>query len=627
MAQNVARLGVVLGLDTAEFEQALGSAKSKVLELANKLPEMALAGVAALTAMAANALRFSDQISDLSDATGISIAKILQLSDALEMSGGHFDDANKVIEKFAQNIDTAAQGSKPLQDAFKRIGVGLQDLKSMSTEDLLKKTTEGIAAMGDKASQTGEKVALFGKAMKGVDMTAFNEELKKSSDEYSKYQDAIATTADMHDKLAKKTMMLTLSFTQNLMPTISAMLDEWTQKGGAADKVFEYLRAGLLGLWYAAGSVANGFAVMGVYWDKFIGNIDAQKAQEELRKIYADQIMFRGKLQALDREPEIKKAKKPDEINRDVTAAKDTEAEKQKLMLYTASLISKEYQRQVDFSLQQLKIRNDMVGMTTNERRVQEAINQQLDSTSKKIDEIKKQQEAAAGRNADPKVIAEYDKQIQKIKEIGEAAAKTAAEIETSSIQTQRTFNYGWSKAFNQYKEDAYNNAKLAEDMFSSMTGSMNSAIDTFVTTGKASFKDFALSIIQDIEKIIIKAYIMRAITGMAGMFSGGGSANIIDNSTAWSPKAEGGPVSAGSPYLVGENGPELIIPSHSSTVIPNHQLSDVMGGGGGVTYNGPYIANMSAIDTQSAMQFIAKNQNSIWAANQSAQRSLPQSR
>ena len=34
--------------------------------------------------------------------------------------------------------------------------------------------------------------------------------------------------------------------------------------------------------------------------------------------------------------------------------------------------------------------------------------------------------------------------------------------------------------------------------------------------------------------------------------------------------RAGGGPVSAGMPYIVGERGPEMIVPSHSGTVIPN---------------------------------------------------------
>ena len=52
------------------------------------------------------------------------------------------------------------------------------------------------------------------------------------------------------------------------------------------------------------------------------------------------------------------------------------------------------------------------------------------------------------------------------------------------------------------------------------------------------------------------------------------------------------------------------------------------MGGGGTtVNYNGPYIENMSAIDTQSGAQFLAKNKQAVWATYQSANRSMPVTR
>ncbi len=44
------------------------------------------------------------------------------------------------------------------------------------------------------------------------------------------------------------------------------------------------------------------------------------------------------------------------------------------------------------------------------------------------------------------------------------------------------------------------------------------------------------------------------------------------DNETP-APRAKGGPVKAGKPYLVGEKGPEIIVPKHSGTVVPNHAL------------------------------------------------------
>jgi hypothetical protein len=43
--------------------------------------------------------------------------------------------------------------------------------------------------------------------------------------------------------------------------------------------------------------------------------------------------------------------------------------------------------------------------------------------------------------------------------------------------------------------------------------------------------------------------------------------------------RAHGGPVMGGSPYLVGERGPELIVPAGSGTVIPNHRLEPAGGG------------------------------------------------
>lgn len=45
--------------------------------------------------------------------------------------------------------------------------------------------------------------------------------------------------------------------------------------------------------------------------------------------------------------------------------------------------------------------------------------------------------------------------------------------------------------------------------------------------------------------------------------------------------RAAGGPVTGGSPYLVGEAGPELFVPHNSGNIVPNHQLS-----GGGMSFN-----------------------------------------
>ena len=90
----------------------------------------------------------------------------------------------------------------------------------------------------------------------------------------------------------------------------------------------------------------------------------------------------------------------------------------------------------------------------------------------------------------------------------------------------------------------------------------------------KDAFRSMALAVVKD----LIRIQVQRSITGpladaLAGFFP--------SPSSGVSPKAMGGHVSSNRPYMVGERGPELMIPGASGTIIPNNKL-----GGGGVTVN-----------------------------------------
>jgi len=202
------------------------------------------------------------------------------------------------------------------------------------------------------------------------------------------------------------------------------------------------------------------------------------------------------------------------------------------------------------------------------------------------------------------------------------------------AAERQRTsFSEGWDKAFRDYSENAKNYGKVGESAFNSVTSNMESAIDRFVKTGKLGFKSFAQSVIQDLIAIQIKMQASRLLSMAFGAFSGsfgirgggGGTAMAGSNLSTFPMAADGGDI--GGPTIVGERGPELFIPKQPGTVIPNNQMSSFMGNQPQVIYNGPYIASMSAIDTQSATQFLARNKNAVWSANQSAARGLPTNR
>jgi hypothetical protein len=59
--------------------------------------------------------------------------------------------------------------------------------------------------------------------------------------------------------------------------------------------------------------------------------------------------------------------------------------------------------------------------------------------------------------------------------------------------------------------------------------------------------------------------------------------------SVGFEKRAMGGPVNAGQPYIVGEKGPEIVVPGQSGTVIPNHRI----GGSGGAGVGSPMVVNI----------------------------------
>ena len=125
---------------------------------------------------------------------------------------------------------------------------------------------------------------------------------------------------------------------------------------------------------------------------------------------------------------------------------------------------------------------------------------------------------------------------------------------------------------FQQALMDAANTAdemgQVAVDAFDGMTN----ALTDFVTSGRTSFRDFAADIIRDIIRIQLRA---AASNIFSSFFGGGGGLNVPG-------RQFGGPVAANRPYIVGEAGPELFVPSQAGSIVPNNEL----GGGTNITIN-----------------------------------------
>lgn len=81
--------------------------------------------------------------------------------------------------------------------------------------------------------------------------------------------------------------------------------------------------------------------------------------------------------------------------------------------------------------------------------------------------------------------------------------------------------------------------------------------------------------VLKQIAKDLVQLVIRRTITNpLVDAISGFNFASLLG-------RAIGGPVSRGSPYMVGENGPEMFVPTQSGNIVSNERMS----GMGGSTY------------------------------------------
>lgn len=145
--------------------------------------------------------------------------------------------------------------------------------------------------------------------------------------------------------------------------------------------------------------------------------------------------------------------------------------------------------------------------------------------------------------------------------------------------ETQHTKISGFTTQINKYFEDT---SDLSTKLGKTLVGAFDSAADAFanfVTTGKIDFRSLANSIIQDISRIAIQqALILPILRGLGFGASVATGVQTPAPTPGFSPsgsvdvglRANGGPVSKGQPYIVGEKRPELFIPSTSGRIEPS---------------------------------------------------------
>ena len=149
-------------------------------------------------------------------------------------------------------------------------------------------------------------------------------------------------------------------------------------------------------------------------------------------------------------------------------------------------------------------------------------------------------------------------------------------------------------------------------------------ALGSFFKSVADMFLEMAAQIIAKQITMLILQTILKALgavgggggssssaAGFGGSFDAGIPAigNTTDFSGAFKMRAMGGPVASGTPYLVGERGPELFMPGTGGSVVNNNDLRSAMGGRPGGA-NGSPVLNMSFQSTTiNGVEYVSRDQ------------------
>ena len=207
----------------------------------------------------------------------------------------------------------------------------------------------------------------------------------------------------------------------------------------------------------------------------------------------------------------------------------------------------------------------------------------------------KARMKAIEAEAAHTKMMQEFNEELRKTPELFEMAFDATDVTIASSVQNILDQMELADSIMQTFAQQAASNIQSAFADF---------LFDPFSNGLKGMVKGFIDAIRRMIAELMASYLLRQFFQWMSGF---GGFAGSVGTAAvkALTGRAMGGPVSSGTPYMVGERGPELFVPGSSGTIVPNHAM-------GGVTVSPVYNidARGATADLQKALPGILNENN-----------------
>jgi len=567
----IAALQVALGLESAKFVQEIDRAKAKTREMQvsvsllgtamGALRSPMLLAAAAAGAFATSFFKAADAVNDFAEGSGLAIEEVLALQSAMVQSGKEADNAAQMWDRFSVTLGAAADGQKEQADLFKELGVSIADAGGLLRPeiDIFRDLTSVLSGMSAGAERARLQVQLFGKQFGNLDISKIDQ-LSRNTDKFSgEAKKGVLAIGEIGDAIDQMTEKAKIGF----LTLMGKARDAYTgiKKFLGFGEEEPAVPAPVVGV--TQGGRQSGTRV------KAVKDSGADSAAKAL-KTY---------LEGLD--AQILKLKEGEE------AALRFEAAKQG---GPAGLAKME---------EIIRLRREEAEQQEEMQRLTKEANQELAA----MEDLRKMRQ--------DQIVKDYEREV----EIEKERMQVMLDLDQ---QAQIMANKKWED-MQEKKKDGQEQLEMLEDIRDGFKSIGTTIVEAFMSGKSAAqaFKSALSSLLQKLASRSLDKFLdtifKSNITGAPSLFENFMS-NVPVLGSIFGKRAGGGPVNSGAPYLVGERGPELFVPSMAGQVVPSYAMS------GTSTVNN---YNIQAIDVKSFEERIMGSNRAVWAANSYAQKSL----
>lgn len=576
-------LVLALSADTARFQSDLGKGHRLAEKFGREVQQVvgdalgrlfALGGAAGFSGLVQGQIDAADAAGKLGQKLGLTTETLSSYMVAAQLADVSTEQVQTGLTRLIANASQAAQGVGDATDAFAALGLSQQDvarLMKQGTNVLFEEIVGRLEDFRDGANKTALAVKFFGKS--GAELMPLINSFKAARREaeelnYIIDKDTAASAEVFNDNMTRvgiSVKALGMRVARELLPEmkgLSAEMVEFAKNADTAEASATALRIFFQTILVLGANVAYVLRMTGAE----IGGIAAQLAAL-LR------LDFRGFANIRDE------------------MVRDAEAARQKLDEYEKRVMDswgKKVQQQTAFQADIRKFEQAMAKKNAppikDDSKAKAALAAELREREKiaRLIEEGREEEARVAVEASQALAAIDRKRGEE--RIADAQRATDAWVESAelSMQAAEEMIYTWDaagerievtrEAFAEMESQTKKNKDAARDLGLTFSSAFEDAV-----LGGDKLRDVLKGLAQDVARIFLRKSVSEPLAeGATKLFKN------FDFGSFLGLRAEGGPVSGGSPYIVGERGPELFVPGASGAIVPNH----AMGRGGGPTFN-----------------------------------------